>query len=105
MISDAAIGSFVNVTCANDAARMLVLSDLPLSAASSASAAVSAADLSLLMKLFASIWPLSSPSMVVGCAEMNDCVAYRKRLPPAWRCSYGAGVSLGLRVATAGPGG
>ena len=48
---------------------------LPLIAASSALAAVSAADLSLLMKLLAWIWPLSSPSITVGWAEMNDWVA------------------------------
>jgi len=30
---------------------------------------------------------------------------YRKSLLPGWRRSYGARVSLGLRVATAGPGG
>jgi hypothetical protein len=30
---------------------------------------------------------------------------YGESLLPGWRRSYGAGVSLGLRVATAGPGG
>jgi len=53
VISDEAIGSLVKVTCANAASRAAVLRPLPVRLASSAFAAVSAADLLPAMKEFA----------------------------------------------------
>src|SRR6266581_4907084 len=75
--SDDAIGSLVNVICLKAAARMSGLRPLPSTEVSSALAAASAAAVFLLMKSFASIWPLSSPLTAPGCAARKDCVTTR----------------------------
>src|SRR3981081_2410963 len=85
---DDAIGSLVKVICWNAAERTLDFRPFPVVDVSSALAAASAAAWSLWMKLFASIWPLSSPLTALGGAARKAWGTTRlvvTNLPPGHR--------------------
>src|ERR1022692_4735438 len=75
--SEDAMGSLVKVICLKAAARTAGFRPLLSIEVSSALAAVSAAALCWLMKLLASIWPLSRPLAALGCAARGGWGAAR----------------------------
>src|ERR1700729_2811887 len=87
VMSDEPIGLLVKVIWSNDAATMAGFRLLPLTAASSALATLSACVLLAAMKLLASIWALSRSVMTVGLALMNDWVA-TSSVVTNWPCGH-----------------